>query len=576
MIPYVGAQAQDRLIPRILNDRDIGRYRSILALQNEADWAAADAEIKRLDNPVLMGHIQFQRLMHPTGYRSSFRELRDWMAAHADHPNAWRVYRLARKRQGRARAPKRPEATNYPGVTGQAARARPSVEGRSRFERRAVSRFLSNVRRYVRSGRPERAEKRFWAMHARGILAPFEAADALERVAASYYYKGDDNKALALATYGAELSYDTEPATDWTAGLANWRLGNIETAYLHFSRLGDHVHAGDWLSAAGHYWAARAAYRNRNPELGEEHLKQAASLRESFYGLIAQRQLGMDIHTDWTRPALTPAVVTRLMTYPAVPRAIALTEIGRDDLADEELRLLWGREGTSVQRDLLALAAHLNLPAIQLRISRTGGTGEAAPLSTRFPLPDWEPADGFRVDKAIIFAMVRQESGFGSRARSGVGARGLMQVMPATARVIARGNKLLRGNRNRLFEPEFNMALGQTYIERLLASEYVEGNLFMMLAAYNGGPGSLLGWKRDVDYGSDPLLFIESIGFYETRNFIERVMANFWLYRMRLGQDTPSLDAVASGAWPILDTLDTEEQRNIQRLRRLRLEGGAP
>ncbi len=87
----------------------------------------------------------------------------------------------------------------------------------------------------------------------------------------------------------------------------------------------------------------------------------------------------------------------------------------------------------------------------------------------------------------------------------------------------------------------------------------------MALAAYNGGPGSLMNWREEVSYHQDPFLFIESIGFYETRNYIERVMANLWLYRMRLGQDTPSLNALASGAWPTLEHLDTPQTADALR-----------
>lgn len=561
----------ERLIPRILTDNDISRYQTIMAEQSEGKWSAADKMIKALDNDLLMGHIRFQRLMHPNAYRSTYRELRAWMANYSDHPNARRLYRLAKKRQGRARSPKRPDRTEYPGVTGQAARPKPPAPNRDRFERRAVSRFRANIRRYVRTGKPERAEKRYWAMEKRKLMAPFELANALERISASYYYNGQNEKARLLARYGASMAREYEPATDWIAGLTNWRRGDFAAAYDHFAFLGASERAGDWLGAAGEYWAARSAYRKGDPVAAEDHLIAAAGRSETFYGLIAARQLGKRLDLDWARPTLTPQMVEKLMRYPAASRAIALTEIGRDDLADEELRLLWGREGTKVQDTLLAFAAHLNLPAIQLRIGRTGGTDTPPPVITRYPLPDWEPADGFKMDRAIIFAMVRQESSFGSRARSGVGARGLMQVMPATASIIARDRSLFRRNRNRLFEPEFNMALGQAYLEQLINSEYVEGNLFMMLAAYNGGPGSLIGWKREVEYHQDPLLFIESIGFYETRHFIERVMANLWLYRMQLGQDTPSLEAIASGAWPTLQNMDTDEERDIQRRRRARL-----
>jgi soluble lytic murein transglycosylase-like protein len=366
-------------------------------------------------------------------------------------------------------------------------------------------------------------------------------------------------KARVLATYAADLAREIEPHSDWIAGLANWRDGNYRAAYEHFRYVAEAERAGDWLASAGAFWAARAAQQLEDPLAATEHLRAASVHQETFYGLIAARQLGIVPDIDWSVPALTDPGLDKLIDHAAARRAIALTEIGRHHVADEELRLLWGREGTAVQDDLLAFAAALNLPNIQIRLGRVGGTGKPASTAVRYPLPDWTPDGGFTVDRALIFAMVRKESDFRIRARSHAGAGGLMQVMPATASYISKNRRLLRRDKNRLYEPEFNMALGQQYIEYLLDSEIVEGNLFMALAAYNGGPGSLMEWRNEVIYEQDPLLFIESIGFYETRNYIERVMANLWLYRLRLGQEVPSLEAAASGAWPVLEALDSEQ-----------------
>ncbi|WP_262694951.1 lytic transglycosylase domain-containing protein [Kordiimonas aquimaris] len=546
-------------VPEVLSEQDIARYQQVFELQQGANWKRAEKVIKQIDNPVLMGHVKFQKLMHPTGYRSKFSELSAWMTAYSDHPNAWQVYRLAKRRQGKARAPRSPQKTRYPGVTGQSALPKPPLPRRSRLEAKSVRTFLANVRRYVRRGTPERAEKRYWAIEARDLLVPHEKAEALERIASSYYYEGDNERAMKFAKLGANFSREIVPQTDWIAGLAFWQNNNFEAAYSHFEALAASERAGSWLLSAGSFWAGRTALRLGNPEDGIKHLKSAATYSETFYGLIAAKQLGITPDIDWSLPPLKQESVDNLIKHPATIRALALKEIGRDDVADEELRLLWGREGVSVQDDMLAFSTALNLPAIQIRLSRVGGTGDLAPTATRYPMPDWQPAGGFSVDRALIFAMVRKESDFRSRAKSRVGAGGLMQVMPATASYITNNRALLRRNRNRLYEPEFNIALGQQYIEYLLDFDYVEGNLLMALAAYNGGPGSLLTWRREVDYGADPLLFIESIGFYETRNYIERVMANLWLYRLRLGQPTPSLDALASGAWPSLEYLDTDE-----------------
>ena len=100
------------------------------------------------------------------------------------------------------------------------------------------------------------------------------------------------------------------------------------------------------------------------------------------------------------------------------------------------------------------------------------------------------------------------------------------------------------------------MRLGQAYLLHLIEYDGVDGDLFRMMTAYNGGPGNLAKWDRNTRYDGDPLVFIESLPSRETRNYIERVLTYFWIYRDRLGQPTPSLDAIAAGEWPSYTALD--------------------
>jgi soluble lytic murein transglycosylase-like protein len=148
---------------------------------------------------------------------------------------------------------------------------------------------------------------------------------------------------------------------------------------------------------------------------------------------------------------------------------------------------------------------------------------------------------------------MRQESGFNPNAMSQAGAVGLMQLMPQTATLVS-GEK-----KPNLRDPRVSIAIGQEYIADLLKMDSVGNNLFMLAAAYNAGPGNLQKWKSSSRYADDdPLLFIESLPSRETRLFIERVMANYWIYQNRLGQSTATLDAVASGASPIYDRQDEQ------------------
>ena len=98
------------------------------------------------------------------------------------------------------------------------------------------------------------------------------------------------------------------------------------------------------------------------------------------------------------------------------------------------------------------------------------------------------------------------------------------------------------------YEPSTNVALGQAYIGQLLND--VDGNLVRTTAGYNGGPGNVMKWDGTLNAAQDPLLYIASIPLHETRDFVQRVLANYWLYQVRLGQPTPSLDQIAAHEWP--------------------------
>jgi soluble lytic murein transglycosylase-like protein len=206
---------------------------------------------------------------------------------------------------------------------------------------------------------------------------------------------------------------------------------------------------------------------------------------------------------------------------------------------------------------LLALAHKLNLPAMQMRMAHGMRGSDNRPYDwALFPMPPWRPAKGFAMDRALIYAFMRQESGFNARAKSPVGARGLMQLMPRTASFVAGDRSLRRRNKSKLYVPEFNLELGQKYLTYLLHDELVKGDLFHLAVAYNAGPGNLRKWLRKAKFDGDPLLFVESIPWRESRLFVERVLTNFWIYRERLRQDSPSLDAAATGHWPIYLDLD--------------------
>lgn len=548
-----------RPLPRVLTTVDAKRYRAIFDHQRRGEWKQADALIRTLDDPLLLGHVKQQRYMHPTAYRSSWKELSGWLDRYADHPGAKRIYRLAlRRKAGDARAPRAP-IKGYLGGNGADAvvdvKLYVSPRKRSNADLKTLRQVKREIRRRIRRGWPSGALALLDGKLARDTLDKVEFAEARAAVAHGYFIFGKDSEALRLAAKSAAEAGDRVPIAYWTAGLAAWRTGDIVTAGKHFGALALSDQASRATRAAGAYWASRAALKQRRPADATRWLARAAHYPLTFYGLLGRRALGVEVPFDWSLPRLSDARLSALMSHPGGRRALALMQVGESDRAEREWRTLFPRLEPALREPLMTLATQHNMPGLAIRLAgivrlASGRTYHAA----LYPVPSWTPEGGFNVDRALIYGIIRQESGFDTRAKSGRGARGLMQLMPRTATSVDDDDEL--DHRHELYQPELNMALGQRYVSQLLESDRVDGDLFRLLVGYNAGPGNLAKWKRKVTFHDDPLLFIESIPSRETRQFIERVLANVWIYRQRLGQPAPSLDRVAAGDWARYDSVD--------------------
>tara|TARA_A100001037_G_scaffold164434_1_gene148036 strand:+ start:1791 stop:3611 length:1821 start_codon:yes stop_codon:yes gene_type:complete len=532
----------------VLSAADAARYQRVFALQKSGSWKAADAIIRRIQDRQLMGHVLAQRYLHPTKYRSRFTELRDWMADYADHPQARRIHRLAVLRQPKgARAAKAP-ITHRLSVSGETVRK--ASEGRplySRASTRDSRNKQSEIRRRVARGWPTGAKQILEQRLTQRRLDNAQIAHAWRDIARGYFRAGKDREALDAAWAADVAAPGGAPLAYWWGGLAAWRLGRFEDAESLFATLSRATNAANSLVAAGSFWAARAALTNGHPDRVTSFLENGAVHERHFYGLLSRRALGVTDDFGWRKPDLQFGGFRDIVDARIGARAVALLQVNREHEAELELLNL-AAEQSALLPDVLALAAHASLPAVSLKLSGFAEDGTA--LAAAYPLPGWAPEGGYAIDQALVFAFVRQESAFNRRAKSRVGARGLMQLMPRTASFVARERTLHGRGKYRLFEPELNLSLGQRYIELLMSENTIKANLFRVAAAYNAGPGNLRSWERALSHGDDPLMFIESLPSRETRLFVERILTNLWIYRNRLGQDTPSLDDIVAGRWP--------------------------
>ncbi len=554
LISQTAAAEGEAAVARVLSSEDAALYREVFSLQADARWREADVRAAALKDPLLMGYVKMERYLHPEAYRSTYDELKEWMAYYADHPDADNVHALAMKRRPKsALAPVQPVRRQWKAET--SAPLHPDLEvDYARTSRPMLAQIEGRVRHLANKEQASLALDEIGKHLKRGTITERQHDRMRSWVAASLYYQGYQARAREIADAVVARNGDSAVLAYWISGLVHYRENDIDGAHQRFAAMARVSQQDDALRAAAGFWMARSGLAVGKPETVAEGLEIAAQFPLTFYGQLALAQLGRHYAFNWETPALSADALRRLIEAdPAIKRAIALAEVGLVNEADLELRWVNGRIDDRHAEDLLALQQAMDLPAAQLDLAlQYRGRAFEAGL---FPLPAYEPENGFTADPALIYALMRQESKFKVEATSRVGARGLMQLMPRTASYMAKDKTLQRGKgRDKLYDPSVNLAIGQDYVNHLIETT-ADGDLFHMAVAYNGGPGNLRRWKREVPI-QDPLLFIESIPNPESRDFVEKVLTNYWIYRQRLGLVPTSRDLVAAGKLPLYDALD--------------------
>ena len=553
-------------LPRVLSADDLQRYRRIFAMQESAWWDDADQVIAELQDPLLMSYVLEQRYLHRS-YRSTYRELRGWLKRYRDRPRARAIHRLAKARRpaGAGNPPPPYKSAKRLGAPLRFGTGYRSEKRLNSKQRRRVRVLQARIRRHLRRTRLTATEKLLASAEVKRLFDRVQIDDAYAELAAGWFYRGYTEKALDLARAVTVRSGDDVPIAHWTAGLAAWQIGEIDHAVHHFSSLATAAEVSSWNRAAGAYWAARSNILLGNQKAAERWLSLAGEYPRTFYGLLARETLGLETRFSFDAPPLNSRVALRMVQDPAARRALALMQLNRFGDARRELLLVEAWDDPAVASGVFAVTEIGRFPAVGFklarRLSRADGQSwaEEGLDHGHYPVPPWQPEGGFTVDRALVFAIMRQESAFNRYARSPGGARGLMQLMPRTAWSIS-GKGRYRGRRG-LYDPKHNIALGQRYITWLKRNRAIKGDLFRIISAYNGGPGNLRKWQRRMKHGGDPLLFIETLPNLENRLYVERVLTNLWIYRQRLGQPTPSLKALAAGEWPSYQALDGRSAR---------------
>jgi soluble lytic murein transglycosylase-like protein len=516
-------------------------YEAVFQAIRDGRWSDAQAGLAALPDGTLTPVARAELFLAKNSPRVALADLQALIAQAPDLPQAPQLALLARKR-GATDLPALPAPRDLDWVNGAPSRS----AARATANDLAAATLAAQARPLLKSDNPAGAEALLTTSLAQ--LTPEAATEWQQRIAWSYFLNNSDADATRLASTAARGPGEWAVQASWVQGLSAWRQQDCKAAEDAFSRVAANGSDAE-MRSAGQFWTARAEMSCGRFASVQQHLRTAARNPETFYGLISARLLGMAVPASAAAPKLTVDEWTALAVHPDVRRAAALAEIGEYGLADEMLRWQARIGSDNEHKSLLHLAARLDLPATQIWLAHNCPSGEIVEASARYPAPNWVPQGGWQVDKALVFAHVMQESRFRTDALSTAGARGLMQVLPTTADLIERKRGSgVTVDRASLASPQVNMAYGQAYLQQL--RDATGGLLPKVIAAYNAGPNAVARWDINNRAQNDPLLYIESIPYAETRGYVTTVLRNYWMYERQSGEQTASLKALAQGAWP--------------------------
>jgi soluble lytic murein transglycosylase-like protein len=544
---YFRARSTSSNVPQLLSNADRDWYKNLFAALDRKDWAKVDTMFAERPDGPLHQVARAEYFLDADSPKIELPAIQAWLAKGTELPEAQQIASLGLKR-GLDKAPQLPQEQAFVRQPYTGKRTLPASVSDGTMPAAIKQAILDRIV----ADDPDGARTLLDGIDAG--LSSEARAEWRQRVAWSYYIENRDPEALAFAQTvrdGGAGAWVAEG--DWTAGLAAWRLGDCDTAAGAFGRAAASARNPE-LTAAGYYWASRAFVRCRQPEKAAEQLRGAARLDETLYGMLAREQLGEQLPNAGRTADFDMADWQRLRDASNVRTAVALAEIGRDALADEVLRHE-AKIGDPSRYDALSrLARELGLPSTQLWMAYNAPRGGHAETALRFPAPRWQPATGWQVDPALAFAHTLQESNFRTDAVSPAQAKGLMQITPITVRQHA-PRLSLSASYVDLTDPATNLAFGQQNLETLRDSSATGGLLPKVMAAYNAGLAPVSRWNTEVKDEGDPLLYMESIPYWETRGYVAIVMRNYWMYERQAGGPSESRKALAQGMWPTFPEL---------------------
>jgi len=329
---------------------------------------------------------------------------------------------------------------------------------------------------------------------------------------------------------------------EWLAGWISLRfLDDPKTAFTHFQTMYEYVNF-PISKARGAYWTARAAEALKQEEAADLWFRIAATMPTAYYGQLAAAHLGpghglrLPVQPD---PVAQEIAAFEKMDLVRVVEI--LSKVGESERLKYFILALNDYKETPGWRTLTArLSVDHGRPDVGITIAKRSSRQGEELIEAGYPSLEAPPlrirSPKFPLEVPLVMAMIRQESAFYVRAKSHANARGLMQILPRTARRVARSLKIRYSKKRLMTDPDYNMTLGQAYIAGLI--DEFDGSYVLAISAYNAGPGRARKWAKlngnPRERTIDTIDWIEMIPFNETRNYVQRVLENLQIYRLKL------------------------------------------
>lgn len=406
----------------------------------------------------------------------------------------------------------------------------------------ALSEAKQNPEKMIAMAEPSRGQREaaLYALTQMAKTAPEEAARVWQQYQEKY--------SPAEQSYGwGQIGLHAARRQDSRALSWFLRAGGISSELQATWKARAALRAGQWIEvfrsieampestqneAVWRYWKARAL-KAMNAHYPANVLFAKLSQEIHYYGLLAEEELPAKLEARPADYKVTPADLKAAESRSDLQRALLLRRLGDNGNAVEEWN--WALRNMD-DRNLLA-AAELARRAewYDRAIISAERTREEHDFDLRYIAPYRDLASSYAqengLDEAWVYGLMRQESRFVDYARSGVGAQGLMQIMPATAKWISRQLGLGKNAHAGVVKPETNIRFGTYYLKRIFDS--LNQSPVLATAGYNAGPGRARRWQ--AENALEGAIYVESIPFYETREYVKKVLTNAMFYRNRFG-----------------------------------------